>query len=459
MEIKKFSKSLFVFRRDLRLDDNTGLIESLKKSDEVIPIFILNPAQIEKNEYKSNSSVQFMFDSLEELNENLQINGSKLFLFYGEPKKIIENLINKEKIEAVYFNKDYTPFSKKRDEEIKNICIKNKVKMFSFHDVLINNPDEVLKDNREPYTVFTPYFRKASTLKVKNPEKNIYKNYYKNEIKYSENYSILKKLLKERNENVILGGRKEAIKILKNITDFSAYEKERDIPALEKTTLLSAHLKFGTCSPREVHEAVTNKLSEIHPLIRQLYWRDFFYQIAHHFPHVFEKSFNEKYEKIKWEYNENKFSAWKNGMTGFPIVDAGMRQLNQTGYMHNRVRMIVASFLTKDLHIDWRLGEKYFAQKLVDYDPCINNGNWQWAASTGCDAQPYFRIFNPWLQQKRFDYDAKYIKKWVPELKELSSSEIHELNAKQPTKLIKYPRPIISHDEEKIIALKMFNTN
>jgi deoxyribodipyrimidine photo-lyase len=249
----------------------------------------------------------------------------------------------------------------------------------------------------------------------------------------------------------------EALKILKKLSSFSQYQKLRDFPAEEFSTSLSPYMKFTVCSPREVYYAICDRLSSRHELIRALYWRDFFTCIAFFFPHVFKSSFNPKFDKLKWSNNKKAFERWCEGTTGFPIVDAGMRELNTTGYMHNRVRMITASFLIKDLHIDWRWGEKYFAQNLIDYDPAVNNGNWQWVASTGCDAQPYFRIFNPWSQQKKFDADCLYIKRWVPELEKVPIKNIHGwYDEKLRTGSTNYPEPMIDHSEEAPIALNAY---
>ncbi|MCM2325813.1 MAG: DNA photolyase family protein, partial [Candidatus Woesearchaeota archaeon] len=249
------------------------------------------------------------------------------------------------------------------------------------------------------------------------------------------------------------GGRKEGLKILSSLGRFAGYSEDRNYPSRELTTKLSPHNKFGTLSIRETYYEITRQLGEFSVLLNELYWRDFFTHIGYFFPHVFGHAFKNKYDNIKWKDDELKFKAWCEGKTGFPIVDAGMRELNSTGFMHNRVRMITASFLIKDLHIDWRKGEKYFATKLIDYDPCVNNGNWQWAASTGCDAQPYFRIFNPWLQQERYDYECRYIKRWLPELKDIGYKSIHNIK-NEPVK--GYVSPIIRHDIEKDIALEMY---
>lgn len=257
-------------------------------------------------------------------------------------------------------------------------------------------------------------------------------------------------------ETRIKGGRIEALKILKNVKVFKNYDGGRDLPAKSATSLLSAHHKFGTCSIRETYWAVRDALGPRHTLIKELYWRDFFSHIAYHFPHVFGGAFYPEYDALPWANDKERFQRWCDGLTGFPIVDAGMRELNTTGFMHNRVRMITASFLVKDLHIDWRWGERYFAQHLVDYDPCVNNGNWQWVASTGCDHQPYFRVFNPWLQQKKFDPLCLYIKKWVPELKTVDARQLHRWYEVSGDSADRYPAPVVDHAAESIKAKEIF---
>ncbi|MEZ5334801.1 MAG: deoxyribodipyrimidine photo-lyase [Methanolobus sp.] len=240
--------------------------------------------------------------------------------------------------------------------------------------------------------------------------------------------------------------------------DFANYDNERDYPSIKGTTGLSAHNKLGTISIREFYHYVRNELDEGHTLINELHWRDFFTHLAVAYPYVFNHAFKKKFDELSWLNDKELFDAWCNGKTGFPIVDAGMRELNTTGYMHNRVRMIVASFLVKDLHIEWKWGERYFASKLVDYDPCVNNGNWQWAASTGADSQPYFRIFNPWTQQKKFDPDCIYIKEWIPEFADISSKAIHSLEKSQQLPGVEYPQALINHKEEREKTLLMFKS-
>jgi deoxyribodipyrimidine photo-lyase len=450
------TKSLVIFRRDLRLEDNTALNATLKSSDEVIPCFIFDPAQVKDNEYMNHDALQFMIESIKDLGEQLKEKEGRLYLFYGKPAEVVELILKQEKVDSVHTNRDYTPFSRKRDEAIRKVCERNGAAFRQHADALLNEPEAVLKEDSKPYTIFTPYLRKAKISKVRKPQKNTGKNYCTQDLPSVEDERVYTRFLEDENLQIkVHGGRSNAELILSSLSRYEDYDKERDYPALDATTHLSAHNKFGTCSIRESYYKVGERLGFDHPLIRQLYWRDFFTYIGFHFPQVFGNAFKEKYDKISWSYDKKTFSSWCEGRTGYPIVDAGMRELNETGFMHNRVRMIVASFLTKDLHVDWRLGEKYFAHKLVDYDPAVNNGNWQWAASTGCDAQPYFRIFNPYLQQKKYDPDCEYIKKWVPELAELSTKRIHELHAGNPPR--NYPTPIVDHHEESRRTKLMFS--
>lgn len=456
--MKKYGLALHVFRRDLRLEDNTALIAALKSSEKVIPCFIFDPRQIEKNDYKSTNCIQFMVNSLHVLDMDLKEQGGQLYLAYGEAEEVIAQLLKAHPIEAVFINHDYTPFSRKRDEKIKLISQQHHVIFSSHEDALLLAPEEVKKANQEPYTIFTPFYNKAMSLPLKPIQKNRYDNYYHGTLTLQDS-ATLRKLAAKKNVNLFLqGGRKEGIHLLKNITSLKAYDIVRDIPARSASSHLSAHNKFGTVSIREVYTVILNTFDKYHGLIKELFWRDFFTHVAWHFPHVFGHAFYKKYDRLNWSKSQRKFQAWCQGETGFPIVDAGMRELNTTGYMQNRVRMITASFLTKDLHIDWRQGEKYFAQHLIDYDPAINNGNWQWAASTGCDAQPYFRIFNPWLQQEKFDSDCLYIKKWIPELARIPAKVIHQLAKRTQDGFTNYPHPIIDHQIESAKSKSLYAT-
>ena len=448
--------ALHIFRRDLRLQDNTALIAALTASACVIPCFIFDKRQIEHNDYKSDNSIQFMITSLRELDAELKQKQSKLYFFYGIAEDVVKQLIETLPIQAVFANRDYTPFSKMRDHKIEDICRRHKIDFHIYADALLNEPEDVHKENKEPYTVFTPFFRKASTLHVKPVQKKSFDHYYRKKIAFEDKKTLIR-LSQLHNPNLFVkGGRLEALSLLTKIKKLSDYEKTRNIPAFSGTTKLSAHNKFGTLSIREVYAAIVKAFGNQHTLITELYWRDFFTHIAFHFPHVFDGPFHKKYAGLTWSNNQQHYRAWCEGRTGFPIVDAGMRELNISGFMHNRVRMIVASFLVKDLHIDWCWGEKYFAQKLIDYDPAVNNGNWQWAASTGCDAQPYFRIFNPWLQQKTYDPECLYIKRFVPELARLSVKAIHALNTTSLPSFTNYPSLLIDHSIESQKTKRMY---
>jgi deoxyribodipyrimidine photo-lyase len=460
----KYTKSIFVFRRDLRLDDNTGLIAALQSSKQVIPCFIFDPRQIEdsQNPYKSNNALQFMIESIIDLEgqfSSIKSNDSnnsrcKLCVFYGEAEKIIEQLIQNSEIDAIFSNKDYTPFSKRRDSTIKQVCERYNVSFIQCADYLLTEPRLVLDNKGYPFKVFGHFYKKVITNQIRAPQKynwnegnnNFFTQPINSEISGKQDF--YNKIIEKPNESLYVhGGRTNCIKILANLHKFKDYETERHYPSRSGTTDLSAHIKFGTCSVREVFYAIKEQLGIEHALIRQLFWREFFTYIAYHFPYVFGAPFNRKYEnKMKWSNDALLFKAWCNGQTGFPIVDAGMRQLNGTGYIPNKIRMIVATFLTKDLHIDWRWGEKYFAQKLVDYDPSVNNGSWQWVASTGCKRQHHFRIINPWIQQKKFDPECEYIKKWVVQLQDIPANSIHNLHNQRPMDLVaEYPFPIVNH--------------
>jgi deoxyribodipyrimidine photo-lyase len=443
-------KALFIFRRDLRLEDNTGLIFALKNADKVIPAFIFTPEQINRNPYKGNHCLQFMIESLEDLEDQLKKKRARLYLFFAKPEEVVKKCIEKLGIDAVIINRDYTPYSIARDRKIESLCKKRGIAFHSFDDALLHPPAMTLKSDGKPYTLFTPYYRNALKLDVERPKANRFSNYFAQPIPFAKDSSLYRKILPHR-EKQSEGGRKAALKILKKIARFSNYKSARDVPAKNATTHLSPHLKFTTCSPREVYQAIKRN-SE---LKRSLYWRDFFTMVAFYFPKVFKGAFHEKFNGLRWKYDRALFKGWCEGKTGFPIVDAGMREMNQTGFMQNRVRMIVASFLVKDLHIDWRWGEKYFAQKLIDYDPAVNNGNWQWAASTGCDAQPYFRIFNPWAQQKKFDKDCAYIKRWIPELASEDPKSIHEWYKQHSPD---YPPPLVDHAKEAKKTLQSYRS-
>lgn len=453
---KKFHISLFLFRRDLRLEDNTGLIFALKSSEIVIPAFIFTPEQVDKNPFRNDHCLKFMVESLEDLEKQLRKKGGKLFLFKGKAEEVVRKCVEALHIEALIVNRDYTPYSRQRDKKLERVCQKGYIPFYSFDDALLHPPEKTLKTDGKPYTIFTPYFRNASKHKILHPTHNRWTNYFQGSISFAEDKSVFPQLTIK---NGLIGGRAEALKILQGIGAFSKYGKLRDFPSEGGSTHLSPYLKFTVCSPREVYAAICCHLNPDHELIRSLYWRDFFTSIAFFFPHVFKGAFHPKYDALKWGYDKRAYRRWCNGSTGFPIVDAGMREMNETGCMHNRIRMIAASFLIKDLHIDWRWGEKYFAQHLIDYDPAVNNGNWQWVAGTGSDAQPYFRIFNPWSQQKKVDPACIYIKKWIPELREFTPRVVHAwYEEKYHDTYNTYPAPMINHKRASREALQIYRS-
>ena len=445
-----YEKSIFLFHRDLRIEDNIGLIDALNNSKEVIPCFIYDSNLIKKLK-EAKFRWNFLNESLLDLDENFKKKGIRLQIVEGITEKSLEKIVKKHKIESIFSNTDFSNYSQKRDEKIYQMCKKNKITFHSSLDFLLHNPHDIKTNENSPYTIYSFFYKKAKIFPTRNVTKNTKKN-YSNEI--ISNSSIIKPKITDLE---IKGGRKEALKILKNLESFTDYDKVRDFPGLNQTTLLSAHNKFGTISIRETYAQIKEVLGINHTIMGEIYWREFFNYILFHFPYVEKKSFKQKFQDIPWKNSEESLKKWKEGQTGFPIVDAGMRQLNLTGFMHNRVRMIVASFLTKDLHIDWRLGERYFAEKLIDYDTAVNSGNWQWAASTGCDAVPYFRIFNPWRQQERFDLNCNYIKKWIPELEKMEPKDIHNLWKNFPLNL-KYPKPMVVHKNEAEITKEIFKS-
>ncbi|MDH3276994.1 MAG: DNA photolyase family protein [Nitrosopumilus sp.] len=446
--MNKYKKSLFIFRRDLRLEDNTGLILALQKSEKVIPCFIYDTT-LAKKFSKSSFRWNFLNQSLIDLDLELRKNKTALQVFQGIPSGIVQKIIFNEEVDAIFVNADFSNYSKKRDKEISEICKKNNVDFNSHLDFVLHNPNEIKTNDGKPYTIYSHFFKKARQSPVRKIIKNSKNNYKMNTV----SDKIIQKV--EIENYLIPGGRKNGLKILYNLEKFKNYDKDRNYPGSDSTTKLSAHNKFGTISIREVFHAIQDQLGFDHTLMREIYWREFFNYILFHFPESNRRSFKTRFRKIPWSRSQIKFNAWCNGKTGFPIVDAGMKELNNTGFLHNRVRMIVASFLTKDLHIHWKWGERFFSKKLIDYDPAVNAGNWQWTASTGCDAVPYFRIFNPWLQQEKFDANCIYIKKWIPELAGISPKIIHNLWKSFP-KDLKYTKPILNHKVESQKAKEIF---
>lgn len=396
---------IFWFRRDLRLEDNVGLQQALASGYPVLPIFIFDTDILEKLEIKEDRRVDYIYQALDAMNCVLHTHGSTLYSDYGKPLEIFEKIIELYDVQGVYCNRDYEPQAIKRDELIVSYLKERDIQFNTFKDQVIFEKSDVVKDDGTPYSVYTPYSRKWKSLLV--PQ-----NYAAVTISLKHFYKTNPLKIKDLQE---LGFHKTDIKFERPNLDLAIindYDKKRDFPGLDHTTHLGIALRFGTISIRSC-VAFALKYNEI--WLSELIWREFFMQILYHYPRVVTDSFKTKYDSIVWRNNEAEFQLWCLGKTGYPIVDAGMRQLNKTGFMHNRVRMIVASFLCKHLLIDWRWGEAYFAQKLLDYDLSANNGNWQWVAGCGCDAAPYFRIFNPTAQTLKFDADLSYIKTWNPD--------------------------------------------
>lgn len=425
--------NIFWFRRDLRLQDNAGLYNALKSDKPVVPVFIFDTNILEKLEDKADRRVEFIHAALEEIQIQLIQLGSSLEVYHGTPLSVYKTLLSKYKIEKVFTNHDYEPYAFEREKLIADLLKVNGAELVTYKDQVLLEKDEVLKDDGKPYTVFTPYSRKwkavLTDFHLKTyPTEKYFDNFYKQQAVaipalQAIGFIAVDKPFPSKNLN------EELVK---------KYQEQRNFPAIQGTSQLGVHLRFGTISIRAL-AAKSKDLSETY--LNELIWRDFYHMILWHFPKVGKgKAFKAAYDNIEWRNDSGEFERWCNGQTGYPIVDAGMRELNATGFMHNRVRMIVASFLTKHLLLDWRLGEAYFAQKLLDFDLAANNGGWQWAAGSGCDAAPYFRIFNPYLQTQKFDPQLSYIKKWVPEFQEFN-----------------YPKPIVEHELARKRCLEVYS--
>ena len=429
----KTSISIFWFRRDLRLTDNAGLYHALKQSENVLPIFIFDKNILDDLEDKQDKRVQFIHEALAEIQEQLVKMGSSLEVLYGTPQESFKFLIEKYNIQSVYTNHDYEMYAQQRDAAIEDLLKTHNIPFFTFKDQVIFEKNEVLKEDGTPYLVFTPFSKKWKTNLTE-----FYYSSYPTE-KYFHHFFqqsplpiiTLDEMGFKKTETIFP---KKSL----NVELVKKYTQQRNFPSKNGTSKLSVHLRFGTISIRKmVHYSLP--LNET--FLNELIWRDFYHTILFHFPHISKgNAFRKEYDLIEWRNNETEYQLWCEGKTGYPIVDAGMRELNATGFMHNRVRMIVASFLTKHLLIDWRWGEAYFAKKLLDFDFAANNGGWQWAAGSGVDAAPYFRVFNPALQTEKFDKDFIYIKKWVPEFGTST-----------------YSQPIVEHSEARNRCLATYS--
>ena len=424
--------NIFWFRRDLRLDDNVGLFHALNSGQEVLPIFIFDESILSQLE-KNDARVTFIHQQLEHIQKQLQSIGKSLAVFYGKPFEVYQKLIAENSITTVFTNHDYEPYARKRDLELYHLFKENNIEFKTSKDQVIFEKNEVVKDDGSPYVVYTPYSNKWK----ENFKKIALTHYNSEDLLHNITLHDYPFLSLEA-----IGFMPSSIKVTPYDISNSLidnYEATRNFPALNKTSYLGIYLRFGAVSIRKMIAKAIQSKNET--FFKELIWREFFMQILWHFPHTTTKSFRPKYDEIRWENNEALFEKWCEGKTGYPFVDAGMRELNSTGHMHNRVRMIVASFLCKHLLIDWRWGESYFASKLLDYEQSSNVGNWQWAAGSGVDAAPYFRIFNPTEQIKKFDKDLTYIKKWIPELNSLD-----------------YPTPVVDHKEAREKYLVIYKT-
>lgn len=423
--------TIFWFRRDLRLDDNTGLYHALKEKGNVVPLFIFDRHILDELNNSDDARITFIWYQIHRLKKELEQTGSSLMIRYGYPENIFHNLTTEYDIKSVYINHDYEPYARERDEKVRRLLAEKAIPFRTFKDQVIFEKEDVLKKDGKPYTVYSPFSRRW----MEHFELSMLEEYPSRELTGSFSHT----------------GRLPAIELQEMgfcesripfppseipETIISNYHNTRNLPAEDGTSRLGVHLRFGTISIRQLasRAAILNKT-----YLNELIWREFFMMILWHFPEVMKRSFKPTYDTIEWRNDESEFEAWRKGQTGYPIVDAGMRELNKTGYMHNRVRMIAASFLTKHLLIDWRWGERYFAEKLLDYELASNNGGWQWAAGSGCDAAPYFRVFNPELQTKKFDPQLRYVRKWVPEFEGFD-----------------YPKPLVEHKYARQRALDTY---
>ena len=423
--------SIFWFRRDLRLHDNKALFHALQSEEKILPIFIFD-IDILKKIPKDDARISFIYSELKAMNMHLESFGTEIKMFHGNPKEVFKSLMKNYTIAKVFTNHDYEPYAIKRDLDIKKLVSSNKIDFQTYKDQVIFERNEITKKDGKPYVVYTPYSKKW----LEKYETNKPGNYP------SEDF--LDRLYKKTKSETLtlsdIGFIETNIPIKNYIFNsriINEYEETRNFPALDNTSKLGPHLRFGTVSVRQMvsrADAHENKI-----FLKELIWREFFMQILWHFPETHKNSFKSKYDRIIWRNNEKEFKKWCEGNTGYPMVDAGMRQLNKTGFMHNRVRMLVGSFLCKHLLIDWRWGEAYFAEKLHDYEMSSNVGNWQWVAGTGVDASPYFRIFNPTSQIQKFDKELKYIQKWVPDFQEIT-----------------YPSPMVDHKFARERCLKTY---
>lgn len=468
----RYTRSLVWFRRDLRDYDHAALYHALKTSNQVYCVFVFDTAILSLLNNKEDRRVEFIWESVHELKLAFQQNGGDLIVEHGNAVDVIPKLAQQLNVDAVFINHDYEPEAVHRDQQVATQLASNGIELHHFKDQVLFEKDEILNLSGKPYLVFTPYrnavLKKLDDFYLKSYSVDRYIGHLAtrppSEMPSLEAIGFKRTNLKQMRLPTGMHGGKALLEDF--IQRIGAYKQARDYPAVKGISYLSTHLRFGTVSIRYLARTARNiRNAGAESWLNELIWRDFYFQILHHNPHVASgKAFNSKFEQIPFPNNIDYFNAWCAGKTGYPLIDAAMRQINQTGFMHNRLRMVVASFLVKDLLIDWRWGERYFAEHLIDFDFSANNGGWQWAASTGCDAQPWFRIFNPITQSKRFDQNGKFIRKYLPELKLCSDKEIHSpwQISSHRQELIgvvigkDYPGPIVNHESQRILALDLY---
>ena len=457
-----YEKGLFIFHNDLRTSDNIGLFHASKECKELYVCFIFTPEQAgNSNKYRSNNAIQFMIESLEDLADEVDKCGGKLNFFYAHQNRIIEEYITTLKIECLYFNRFYTPYAMNRDKEASQICKKHNIECKMYDEYYLYTIGSITGSGGEVYKKFTPFYEKVLHIKVDNPVKKQLHNIVKTKTNFDNTITLdeaFRKFVKHNPNILVHGGRNNGLKQLKkSLVEQKDYDNTRDF-LNNNTSHLSAYIKFGCLSIREVYHAYKDKYGVKHELLRQLIWRDFYANLLYAYPETMNHSYT--FKNLKWKKSKVEFEKWCDGETGVPMVDASMRQLNSTGYMHNRGRMVVANFLVKTLFIDWREGAQYFAQKLTDYDVANNSLNWQNIASTGVYSTPYFRDMSPWIQSKKFDKDAEFIKKWIPQLKTVESKDIHNWETAYKLdkyKSLHYPKPIVEYSEEKKRVLSYYS--
>ncbi len=464
--MSKYSKVIHWFRKDLRLTDNTALRQAEKESSQVIPVYVLSDWK-KQHSWTGPARQEFLCGCLKALSEDLHNHGSRLILRTGKADKELEKLLTESKAEALYFNRDYDPYGVAMEKKVKALCKRLGIDCHDFKDRVLHEPDEVKTGSGTVYRVFTPYSKNWLALPKTEPEAKSTRLGPTTRLKSDDLPSLKHWQLPPNQAEILEAGEAAARKRMQQFVKsdvLTEYLNQRDLPAGKTTSRLGQDLRFGLISIRELYAlcqaeqkgANASGKKSIDTYIKELAWREFYQSILYHHPEVFKVEFNPDFRGLPWPGDDEAFRAWCGGRTGFPIVDAGMRQLVQTGFMHNRVRMIVSMFLTKDLHCDWRLGESFFMQHLVDGENGSNNGGWQWSAGTGADAAPYFRIQNPWTQTKRYDPEGKYIKTWIPELKNVPAKQLMEPPKDGRALATGYPLPIVDHSRERARTLALF---